>query len=31
VDELAETFSRRPRAITAMIFADAFRIRGKHD
>jgi hypothetical protein len=29
VDELAETFSRRPRAITAMIFADAFRIGGK--
>lgn len=31
VDELAETFDRRPRAITAMIFADAFRIRGKGD
>ena len=28
---LAQTFDRRPRAITAMIFADAFRIRGKGD
>lgn len=31
VDELAETFSRRPQAITSMIFADAFRIRGRGD
>ena len=29
--ELAETSDRRPRAITAMIFADAFRIRRKGD
>jgi hypothetical protein len=31
VDELAETFSRRRTTITALIFADAFRVRGKSD
>jgi hypothetical protein len=31
VDELAETFARRPRTVTAMIFADAFRLRGREE
>lgn len=31
VDELAETFNRRRTTVTALIFADAFRLRGKGD